>query len=139
MFSPKTLIAVAIILTSPAVALADFDMKAGPIMNQGQADTLCPQACKLTFNGAWVTKVAGQMSICSGTNTVNGTSFTIMDAKGGLNAGPIFSNAEAPTKCAAAFAGTKWNGQWSTTKPGEMSVCGCTGTAQPWTPNIEQP
>ncbi len=42
-------------------------------------------------------------------------------------AGPIWSNNEAPAKCPAtcqAYSST-WNGQWTTTVPGQMSVCGC--------------
>lgn len=43
------------------------------------------------------------------------------------NAGPIWSNSEAPHICpnvCASYA-TQWNGQWTTTVPGQMSVCGC--------------
>lgn len=42
-----------------------------------------------------------------------------------LEAGPIWSQADAQTKCAAvakANDGT-WNGQWRTTVPGKMSIC----------------
>lgn len=42
-----------------------------------------------------------------------------------VEAGPIWSNADAQTKCPAlakANGGT-WNGQWRTTVPGRMSVC----------------
>jgi C1A family cysteine protease len=46
---------------------------------------------------------------------------------GNYDAGAIGSNAQAqqicPTTCAAK--GLKWNGNWSTTVPGKMSVCGC--------------
>lgn len=46
-------------------------------------------------------------------------------------AGPIFSNEDAPAKCqkACAFDNATWNGQWTTTIPGQMSVCGCTPQA----------
>ena len=43
-----------------------------------------------------------------------------------IQAGPIWSNDDAQTKCpvaAAAVHGT-WNGNWTTTIPGVMSVCG---------------
>ena len=43
------------------------------------------------------------------------------------DAGPIWNNDEAPSKCpttCSAYAAT-WNGQWKTTVPGQMSVCGC--------------
>jgi len=42
-------------------------------------------------------------------------------------AGPIWNNPDAPRKCpstCSAYAST-WNGQWTTTVPGQMSVCGC--------------
>lgn len=43
------------------------------------------------------------------------------------NAGPIWSNTDAPTKCPSVCASysTHWNGQWTTTVPNQMSVCGC--------------
>jgi predicted amidohydrolase len=42
-------------------------------------------------------------------------------------AGPIWNNPDAPGKCpstCSAYSST-WNGQWKTTEPGQMSVCGC--------------
>lgn len=44
-----------------------------------------------------------------------------------MNAGPIWSNQDAPSKCptVCSNAGLKWNGQWRTTVEGVMSVCGC--------------
>jgi len=51
-----------------------------------------------------------------------------------VEAGPLFSNAEAAQKCPRACAPGRWTGQWVTTVPGRMSVCGCAfdgGTAPP--------
>lgn len=44
-----------------------------------------------------------------------------------LDAGPIWSNADAPGICPNVCASAKgtWSGQWMTTQPGVMSVCGC--------------
>jgi hypothetical protein len=42
-----------------------------------------------------------------------------------VEAGPLFSHAEAARKCPAVCAPGRWNGQWATTVPGRMSVCGC--------------
>jgi hypothetical protein len=44
-----------------------------------------------------------------------------------IDAGPIWSNPDAQGKCPAVCAGVgrAWNGQWKTTQPGVMSVCGC--------------
>lgn len=45
-----------------------------------------------------------------------------------VEAGPIWNNSDAQTKCPATCASKGgWNGQWTTTIPGEMSVCGCCG------------
>ncbi|ARN76013.1 mannan-binding lectin [Oceanicoccus sagamiensis] len=44
-----------------------------------------------------------------------------------IDAGPIWSNTDAQGKCPAVCADTArvWNGQWTTTEAGVMSVCGC--------------
>jgi hypothetical protein len=44
-----------------------------------------------------------------------------------INAGPIWSNPDAQGKCPTVCgdAVRTWNGQWKTTQPGVMSVCGC--------------
>jgi FtsP/CotA-like multicopper oxidase with cupredoxin domain len=44
-----------------------------------------------------------------------------------FDAGPIFSNQEAQTRCPTTCedALATWNGQWTTTEPNVMSVCGC--------------
>jgi len=48
-----------------------------------------------------------------------------------VKAGPIWNNDDAKVKCPATCTnnhGGVWNGQWTTTVPGKMSVCGCTYT-----------
>lgn len=44
-----------------------------------------------------------------------------------VEAGPIWSNGHAQTVCpdVCKKAMMTWSGQWSTTIPGKMSVCGC--------------
>jgi hypothetical protein len=44
-----------------------------------------------------------------------------------INAGPVWSNTDAQGKCPAVCASIarSWKGQWKTTQPGVMSVCGC--------------
>ncbi|HEV3456671.1 MAG TPA: multicopper oxidase domain-containing protein [Thermoanaerobaculia bacterium] len=44
-----------------------------------------------------------------------------------VDAGPIWNNNDAKLKCPGVCAKTKgvWNGNWKTTVPGQMSVCGC--------------
>jgi hypothetical protein len=41
--------------------------------------------------------------------------------------GPIWNQVDAEKKCPIACAAHlgKWNGQWNTVIPGQMSVCGC--------------
>lgn len=43
-----------------------------------------------------------------------------------VEAGPIWSQDEAPAKCARVVASATWTGHWKTTVPGKMSVCNCT-------------
>ncbi len=44
-----------------------------------------------------------------------------------VDAGPIYSNQQAQQVCPGVCTKAKasWNGQWTTTVPNEMSVCGC--------------
>jgi hypothetical protein len=52
-------------------------------------------------------------------------------SKQAVEAGPIWSNHDAKAKCPGVCGGPKrWNGQWWTTRPGQMSVCECI-VAQP--------
>lgn len=46
-----------------------------------------------------------------------------------INAGPIWNNEEAQCTCPKVCSdqNQQWNGQWTTTQPGVMSVCGCCG------------
>lgn len=48
-----------------------------------------------------------------------------------IEAGPIWSQADAELKCpvAATAVQGRWNGQWVTTVPNEMSVCGVIGAS----------
>ncbi|MBG0776982.1 MAG: mannan-binding lectin [Desulfovibrionaceae bacterium] len=99
-----------------------YDVRAGPIWNNEDAKTKCPPVCAnyKGWNGQWTTTVQGQMSVC-GCNEPP-TSGNPHDK----NAGPIWNNGDAQTKCPPAchwYGG--WNGQWTTTVPGQMSVCGC--------------
>ncbi len=45
-----------------------------------------------------------------------------------VDAGPIWNNDDAKAKCPGVCSnksGGTWNGNWTTTVPGKMSVCGC--------------
>ena len=118
------------ILAIAGPASADFDMKAGQIFNDHDAQNKCPRACDLTWNGHWVTITEGKMSICSATN---GFGHVIMESKGGVEAGPIWNNGDAPAKCERALGQAKWNGHWKhIAGRAPEAVCGCTGKAQPW-------
>lgn len=41
-----------------------------------------------------------------------------------VEAGPIWNNDDAKEKCPTVCSSLEWNGQWSTTEQGKMSVCG---------------
>ncbi len=43
-----------------------------------------------------------------------------------VDAGPIWNQKDAESKCPNVCSGLKWNGQWTTTQEGVMSVCGTT-------------
>jgi hypothetical protein len=97
-----------------------FNMEAGPIFNQQQANDVCPKVCTVKWNGQWTTTVPGQMSVCGAQPYQPG-----LQGYGSIPVGPIFNQQEADTKCPNGLAKVKWNGQWSTTVPNQMSVCGC--------------
>lgn len=45
-----------------------------------------------------------------------------------VEAGPIWANADANNKCPQVCSdrgAQRWTGEWRTTQPGRMSVCGC--------------
>ncbi len=99
-----------------------YDVRSGPIWNNDDAGKKCPGTCTYYsgWNGNWKTTVPGQMSVC-GCNAAPQS-----DNPFDKNAGPIWNNADAPRKCPNAcrwYGG--WNGNWRTTVPGQMSVCGC--------------
>ncbi len=104
-----------IINESPTVAI-----EAGPIWDQTDAETKCPAVAQEnngTWTGQWWTTVPGEMSVCQVTLSESTTEE--------IEVGPIWDQADAETKCPAVAEennGT-WTGQWSTTVPGEMSVC----------------
>jgi Mannan-binding protein len=105
-------------------AVADTDWEAGPIFNQGEAMGKCTPACTLTWNGQWRTTEPGKMSVCGATNAAPPKQTQ------DVAVGPIFNQGEAKAKCDGGLAKIRWNGQWRTTEPGRMSVCGCTGAAE---------
>jgi len=87
------------------------DVASGPLYSQSHAQSTCPGVCASWggWNGNWTSYVCG----CKG-NYVD------------INAGPIWDNNHAQTVCPQVASGVNgaWSGQWTTTVPGEMSVCG---------------
>jgi FtsP/CotA-like multicopper oxidase with cupredoxin domain len=58
-------------------------------------------------------------------------SLPVQNSTWDVNAGPIWNDADAKTKCpttCAKYSTGTWNNQWKTTVPGKMSVCGCSYT-----------
>jgi ribosome modulation factor len=95
------------------------EIKAGPIWSNADAQTKCPAAAAAVnreWSGEWRTTIQGRESVCS----VYDQEFTQS-----VNAGAIWSNADAQTKCPAAAAAVnrEWNGEWRTTVQGRESVC----------------
>lgn len=110
----------AAIATSAARAEVNRSVEVGPIFSQADADKMCPAASVATggtWTGQWWTTVWGQMSVCQ---------IGYPAGSGNVAAGPIWDNADAAVKCpVVAFAvNGAWDGQWSTTIPGQMSTCG---------------
>ncbi|WP_420130560.1 mannan-binding lectin [Longimicrobium sp.] len=104
---------------------------AGPIWSNDDAQTKAPIVAAAhggKWNGQWRTVVDSVMSTVdvefpAPANGSGGVTFT-MD----VPAGPIWNNEDAQTKgpiVAASYNGT-WNGQWTTTVEGAMSVIGVT-------------
>ncbi|MFT3987276.1 mannan-binding protein [Aestuariivirga sp.] len=58
-----------------------------------------------------------------------------------FNAGPIWNNADANSKCPQVCARNNrvWNGNWHTTVQGSMSVCTCKKSAGGFSGNGSQP
>lgn len=99
------------------------NVEAGPIWNDSDAQSKCPGVASASggvWTGQWHTTIPGRMSVCE--VRFSGRRPPIVKE---FNAGPIFSQADAQTKCpqVAASNGGVWTGQWRTTVPGQMSVC----------------
>ncbi|MCX4028591.1 mannan-binding lectin [Endozoicomonas sp. SM1973] len=102
-------------------AASALSIKAGPIYNQADAEQKCPEATKHYggWNGQWRTIESGVMSVCGAVNGFTGSN------PYNINVGPIWDNADAAQKCPSAtqyYGG--WTGNWITTVPGSMSMCG---------------
>ena len=80
----------------------------------------------------WYLTPTNGRTVCNGKLTISGTTITIQENLPmcrDVNAGPIWDNTDAQTKCPATCSADSdtWNGQWKTTIPAQMSVCGCCG------------
>jgi len=115
------LLLIALLLSALPAAAQSYDVQAGPIWNNADAQGKCPNVCGglgARWNGQWHTTVQGQMSVCSCERA---------SPSRDINAGPIWNNADAQGKCPGICLGNglSWTGQWHTTVPGQMSVCEC--------------
>ena len=102
--------------TAPA-----FDVKAGPLYNQFDANQKCPNVCNWYggWNGNWNTISWATMSVC-GCN-----SGLASDNPYDKNAGPISTDAEAAVRCVSPcqyYGG--WAGIWRSITT-VMAVCQC--------------
>ena len=96
------------------------NIEAGPIYSSSEANNTCPTTCDnydSGWTGQWFTTVPNAMSVC--TCSILGP-WTI-----DIEAGPIYSGSDANSTCPNVSAPYgDWNGQWVTTVPNAMSVCG---------------
>jgi Mannan-binding protein len=109
------------LLVFSAPIKADW-IKAGPIWNDFDANRKCPAVCGSTkWDGHWKTTQTGRMSVCScsGSNSSRRQPKTIE-----VDAGPIWNNFDAQTKCPIACNKRRWDGNWRTVSVGH-STCDC--------------
>jgi hypothetical protein len=117
----RCLLAVALLGSSAPAARAEdcVAIEAGPIWNQADALAKCPGTCRAhgEWNREWWTTVPGRMSVCQccpeGSYLVN------------LEAGPIWNQTHAATRCPEVCGEHTWTREWWTTVQGQMSVCQC--------------
>jgi hypothetical protein len=110
--------------TSHLTFAINADIEAGPLYSSSEADTTCPSTCSnyaSDWTGQWTTTVPNAMSVCNcsilGPWTID------------IEAGPIYSGSDANSICPNVSSPYgNWNGQWVTTVPNEMSVCGTSFT-----------
>jgi len=119
----KTLVQAAVaamLLVAASGGARAFDIEAGPIWDNNDANAKCPRICSgLKWNGQWLTTIPNQMSVCGTEPAVPaGNSVSVP-------VGPIWNQQDANTKCPGGLAKVTWSGNWATTQPGKMSVCGC--------------
>lgn len=103
------------------------EVEVGSIWNQMDADRKCPKAARDAggiWTGDWRTTRPGQMSVCDVAGGHGGHGDWDRREKT-VEVGPIWNQMDAERICphAARAAGGTWNGQWRTTRPGQMSVC----------------
>ena len=116
---------IGVVLPSAAVAQSrTIAVEAGPIWSHADAEKKCPEISERNggvWTGEWRTTVPGRMSVCD-VRLGRSNRSPITEP---IEAGPIWSNADAAKKCdeVAKRNGGIWNGQWRTTVPGRMSVC----------------
>lgn len=96
-------------------------LEVGPIWNQADAETKCRRAADASngrWTGQWRTTTPGVMSVC---DIAYEPTRRVRD----VEAGPIWSEADAAVKCPVAAYAVRgvWTGQWRTVVPAEMSVC----------------
>lgn len=100
------------------------DVEAGPLFSQQEAEQRCPGTCERAggvWNGQWLTTRPGEMSVCGCCGSLCERFVREEEA------GPIWDQQDAEQKCPVVCARHDggWDGEWRTTRPGEMSVCSC--------------
>jgi hypothetical protein len=72
-------------------------------------------------------KLVSMLMLAAATTSLVVTAYAVECSYVDLEAGPIWNNEDAKTKCPPICTdhGGYWKGQWTTTVWGQMSVCGC--------------
>jgi ribosome modulation factor len=117
-------LATALMAVSPSIARAQSatrNIETDFLWSYTDAEKECPRVAAEAggkWNGQWRMSTPGKTSICEVTDIKP-------PGKRNIEAGPIWNQADAQTKCprVAAEARGRWTGQWRTTQAGRMSVC----------------
>ena len=109
------------------------EVKTGPLWHDLDARMQCPRVCKgdgREWTGKWRTLELGKTSACecSRSGQSRGGGDHRQGRKVSLDTGPIWNNFDAQRKCpgvCSAERGSRWDGNWRTTRPGRTSQCDC--------------
>ena len=117
------IVALALVTAHMSSAQAEW-RSAGPIWNNMDAQRKCPNVCgRDGWDGGWRTTEVGRESVCNCQREDRRSRRQGRTSQ--VDAGPIWNNADAQTKCPRVCGGREqWDGNWRTVAPGR-STCDC--------------